>query len=287
MERVVMRKEYVVKEECILKDFLDKNMTDISKHKRKGLLTNGVIEVNGIVRTKYNYLLKVGDKITLKEKEVPTSLNIIYEDDDIIVVDKPSGVLTIGTDKHEENTLYREVSHYVKQKKASNRIFIVHRLDKDTSGVILFCKNQKLKRMFQDHWNEFVLKREYVGVTEGVPKQRKGTVIQYLKENEQYMVYATSAKEGKKAITNYEVIEENGKYAYVRFQLETGRKNQIRVACKSLGCPLVGDKKYGAKTNPMHRLLLHASMFSCMHPVTHKKLQFSSKIPKKFQKLTK
>lgn len=282
-----MRKEYVVKEECILKDFLDKNMTDISKHKRKGLLTNGVIEVNGIVRTKYNYLLKVGDKITLKEKEVPTSLNIIYEDDDIIVVDKPSGVLTIGTDKHEENTLYREVSHYVKQKKASNRIFIVHRLDKDTSGVILFCKNQKLKRMFQDHWNEFVLKREYVGVTEGVPKQRKGTVIQYLKENEQYMVYATSAKEGKKAITNYEVIEENGKYAYVRFQLETGRKNQIRVACKSLGCPLVGDKKYGAKTNPMHRLLLHASMFSCMHPVTHKKLQFSSKIPTKFQKLTK
>ena len=282
-----MRKEYVVKEECILKEFLDKNMTDISKHKRKGLLTNGVIEVNGVVRTKYNYLLKVGDKITLKEKEVPTSLNIIYEDEDIIVVDKPSGVLTIGTDKHEENTLYREVSHYVKQKKASNRIFIVHRLDKDTSGVILFCKNQKLKRMFQDHWNEFVLKREYVGVTEGVPKQRKGTVIQYLKENEQYMVYATSAKEGKKAITNYEVIEENGKYAYVRFQLETGRKNQIRVACKSLGCPLVGDKKYGAKTNPMHRLLLHASMFSCMHPVTHKKLQFSSKIPQKFQKLTK
>ena len=141
--------------------------------------------------------------------------------------------------------------------------------------------------MFKDHWNELVLKREYVGVTEGIPKQRKGTVIQYLKENEQYMVYATSAKEGKKAITNYEVIEDNGKYAYVRFQLETGRKNQIRVACKSLGCPLVGDKKYGAKTNPMHRLLLHASLFTCIHPVTHKKLQFSSKIPKNFQKIIK
>lgn len=287
MERDIMQKEYVVKEECILKDFLEKNMTDISKHKRKALLTNGVIEVNGKVRTKYNYPLKEGDKITLKEKEVPTSLDILYEDNDIVVVDKPSGVLTVGTDKHEENTLYREVSHYVKQKKASNRIFIVHRLDKDTSGVILFCKNQKLKRMFQDHWNELVLKREYVGVTEGIPKQRKGTVIQYLKENEQYMVYATSAKEGKKAITNYEVIEDNGKYAYVRFQLETGRKNQIRVACKSLGCPLVGDKKYGAKTNPMHRLLLHASLFTCIHPVTHKKLQFSSKIPKNFQKLIK
>ena len=282
-----MRKEYVVKDVCILKDFLDKNMTDVSKHKRKGLLTNGIIEVNGKVQTKYNYPLKIGDKITLKEKEIPTSLNIIYEDDDIIVVDKPSGVLTIGTEKHEENTLYREVSYYVKQKKASNRIFVVHRLDKDTSGVILFCKNQKLKRMFQDHWNELVLKREYVGVTEGVLKKRKGTIIQYLKENEQYMIYETSMKEGKKAITHYEVMEENGKYAYVRFQLETGRKNQIRVACKSLGCPLVGDKKYGAKTNPMHRLLLHASMFSCAHPVTHKKLQFSSKIPKNFQKLTK
>lgn len=287
MERVIMRKEYVVKEVCILKDFLEKNMTDISKHKRKSLLTNGVIEVNGKVQTKYNYPLKVGDKITFREKEIPTSLNILYEDDDIIVVDKPSGVLTVGTDKHEDNTLYREVSYYVKQKKVSNRIFIVHRLDKDTSGIILFCKNQKLKRMFQDHWNELVLKREYVGITEGVPKQKKGTVIQYLKENEQFMVYATSPKEGKKAITNYEVIEENGRYAYVRFQLETGRKNQIRVACKSLGCPLVGDKKYGAKTNPMHRLLLHASMFACIHPVTHKKLQFSSKIPKNFQKLTK
>lgn len=287
MERVIMRKEYVVKEVCILKDFLEKNMTDISKHKRKSLLTNGVIEVNGKVQTKYNYPLKVGDKITCREKEIPTSLNILYEDDDIIVVDKPSGVLTVGTDKHEDNTLYREVSYYVKQKKVSNRIFIVHRLDKDTSGIILFCKNQKLKRMFQDYWNELVLKREYVGITEGVPKQKKGTVIQYLKENEQFMVYATSSKEGKKAITNYEVIEENGRYAYVRFQLETGRKNQIRVACKSLGCPLVGDKKYGAKTNPMHRLLLHASMFACIHPVTHKKLQFSSKIPKNFQKLTK
>lgn len=235
MERVIMRKEYVVKEVCILKEFIEENMKDLSKHKRKSLLTNGVIEVNGKVRTKYNYPLKVGDKITLKEKEIPTSLEILYEDDDIIVVNKPSGVLTVGTDQHEDHTLYREVSHYVKQKKASNRIFIVHRLDRDTSGVILFCKNQKLKRMFQDHWNELVLKREYIGVTEGVPRKRKGTVIQYLKENEQYLVYATSEKEGKKAITHYEVLKENGVNAYVRFDLETGRKNQIRVACKSLG----------------------------------------------------
>lgn len=287
MERVIMRKEYVVKEVCILKEFIEENMKDLSKHKRKSLLTNGVIEVNGKVRTKYNYPLKVGDKITLKEKEIPTSLEILYEDDDIIVVNKPSGVLTVGTDQHEDHTLYREVSHYVKQKKSSNRIFIVHRLDRDTSGVILFCKNQKLKRMFQDHWNELVLKREYIGVTEGVPRKRKGTVIQYLKENEQYLVYATSEKEGKKAITHYEALKENGVNAYVRFDLETGRKNQIRVACKSLGCPLVGDKKYGAKTNPTHRLLLHASLFSCIHPVSKKKFVFSCKVPSDFQKMFK
>ena len=280
-----MSKQYEVKKEIILKDFLNQYMSEYSKHKKKSLLTNGIILVNGKVKTQYNYLLKKGDIISLKEKTIPTTLDILYEDNDIIVVNKEAGILTIGTDKHEENTLYKEVSRYVKMKKASNRIFIVHRLDKDTSGVILFCKDQKLKRQFQDHWNELVQKREYIGITENIPKQKKGTVIQYLKENEKYMVYATNDEGGKKAINHYEVLKSNGKYALVRFELETGRKNQIRVACKSLGCPLVGDKKYGAKENPIHRLGLHASTFVCMHPVTHQLLNFNCKTPKSFYHL--
>lgn len=284
-----MKKEYLVEKETTLKEFIEETWKDLSKHKRKSLLVNGVFQVNQKVQTKYNYPLKKGDMVSMKEKEIETNLDIIYEDKDIIVIDKPSGFLTISTDNRDEPTLYKEVSEYVKKQKLQNRIFIVHRLDKDTSGVILFCKDQKLKRMFQDHWNELVLKREYIGIVEGSPKQKKGCVRQYLKENDAHQVYVTKNKnDGKLAITDYEVIDEMRGYSLIRFELETGRKNQIRVACQSLGCPIVGDKKYGAETNPLKRLGLHASKLVCVHPVTKETFEWKSQknlsFPKKMLK---
>lgn len=286
MGRIDKMKKYIVQKECILKAFIEETMTDLSKHKRKSFLANGIILVNGKVRTKYDYPLKVNDVVSLKDKTVETDLNILYEDKDIIVVDKPAGILTVSTNKMEEVTLYREVSDYVKKQKISNRIFIVHRLDRDTSGVILFCKDQRLKRQFQDHWNDLVLLREYIGVVEGTPNPRKGCIKQYLMEDDHCKVYTTkNTQEGKLAITNYEVLWSTPMNALVKFNLETGRKNQIRVACESIHHPIIGDRKYGAKSSPIKRLGLHASKFVCVHPVTREKMEFESKIPKQFDKI--
>lgn len=215
-------------------------------------------------------------------------LDIIYEDKGIIVVNKEHHLLTISNEKEKEHTLYHEVSDYLKKKNPKNKVFIIHRLDKDTSGVILFAKNQNIKRLYQDNWNNLVKKRGYIAIVEGVVKEKKGTIKSYLVENSTQLVYTTKdTKLGKLAITNYEVIQNNKEYSLVNIEIITGRKNQIRVHMKEFGHPIIGDKKYDSRKNPIRRLGLHANILIIENPITKKDMEFKAKIPKQFNSIFK
>lgn len=202
-------------------------------------------------------------------------LNIIYEDKDIIVVDKEAKLLTIATEKERVRTLYHYVLEYEQNKHKSNRIFIVHRLDKDTSGLVLFAKSEKMKRLLQDNWNNY--KRYYQAVLEGKVKKDKDTIKSYITENKAFISYSTDAKHGTEAITKYELVETKNNFSLVNIQILTGRKNQIRVHMSEMGNPISGDKKYGAKTNIYNRLALHANKLVIINPITKKEMVFESK----------
>ena len=209
-------------------------------------------------------------------------LDIIYEDKEIIVVNKPTHLLTIGTEDEKFNTLYYKVSEYVKKKHKSNKIFIVHRLDKDTSGIVLFAKTQEIKDALQNDWNNLCKTREYTAVVEG-KVEKSGRVEQYLKETKTLLTYVSKDKDGKLAITNYEPIKTSKAYSVVKINIETGRKNQIRVAMNSINHPIVGDKKYGSTKNPVRRVCLHASLLEVKHPFKNYTFKFEAKLPKEFK----
>ncbi len=214
-------------------------------------------------------------------------LDIIYEDKEIIVVNKEAKLLTISTDKVKNNTLYSEVSSYVKKGHPKNKVFIVHRLDKDTSGVILFAKNERLKKAFQDNWDNLVKRREYMALVEG-NNIGKGTIKSYLYETKTLQVISSNnPSRGKLAITEYESIKEGKKYSLVKINILTGRKNQIRVHLSLIGHNIVGDKKYGSLTNPLNRLGLHATKLVIAHPFTKEIMTFESNIPQIFSNLIK
>lgn len=208
---------------------------------------------------------------------------ILYEDKDLIVVSKPAKLLTISTDKEKTHTLYQEVSAYVKKQHPKNKVFIVHRLDRDTSGIVVFAKNEKMKQILQAEWQERALVREYVAIVTGAMPMKKGIIKNYLYEDKTLYVRATSdPKRGKLAITEYEVLAKNKKYSLVKICIKTGRKNQIRVHLKDLGYPIVGDKKYGDKKTSVGRLLLHASYLKLLLP-NGKVLEITARLPKEMQ----
>ena len=210
-------------------------------------------------------------------------LDIIYEDKELLVVNKPDHKLTIASEKNKYNTLYHEAREYVKKQNPKNKIFIVHRLDEQTSGVILFSKSEKLKHLLQDNWDTY--KREYIAIVEGHLPKKKDSLKLYLKESKTLQVYVTNnRKDAKLAITNYEVIKENKDTSVLKIDLETGRKNQIRASLAYIGNPVIGDKKYNAKTNPIKRLGLHANRLIIINPITKKEMEFIAKTPKAFDK---
>lgn len=212
-------------------------------------------------------------------------LDIIYEDKSIIVVNKPSHLLTISTDNEKEKTLFHKVMLYEKRKNKSNKVFIVHRLDKDTSGLVLFAKDEKIKYKLQNNWDKET-KRGYVAVVHGKTKD-SDTLKSYLVETKTLLVHSTPDKKlGKLAITEYKRILENKKLSLLKINIKTGRKNQIRVQLVDNGNQIVGDKKYGEnKFDPLRRLCLHANYLEIVHPVTNKKMVFETEIPKIFLNL--
>jgi tRNA pseudouridine32 synthase/23S rRNA pseudouridine746 synthase/23S rRNA pseudouridine1911/1915/1917 synthase len=220
------------------------------------------------------------------KKYQPRGLSILYEDHDILVVDKMSGLLTISTDKVKENTAYYLLNNYVKKgnQKSKQRIFIVHRLDRDTSGILVFAKNVIAKRYLQDEWQRF--KKIYYAVVQGTLPEKEGVITSYLAENSIYKMYSVDdPKKGKLARTGYKVLRESKKYSLLEIDLLTGRKNQIRAHFSEKGCPVAGDKRYGKKEKGRKRLALHAVSITLLHPHTKEEMTFETRIPAYFNSL--
>lgn len=279
----------IVEKEGELLDYLYKNI-DMPKKRIKQYLTHGSIFVNNNRTTQYNYKLIPGMNIVIdtdnkNKKELP--FNILFEDEHIIVVNKPSGLLTIATAKEKDKTLYHIVREYLVSKNRNARVFIVHRLDKDTSGIVVLAKDEKTKNKLQENWNEYVSLREYVAVVHGKLKKEEDRIVQRLKETKTNLVYISRNDEGKEAITNYKVIKENDNYSELSIKIETGRKNQIRVAMATIGNPIVGDKKYGDSKDKESRLFLHANRLKMYYPEIKKDILFETPIPSEFKKLIK
>ena len=277
--------EEIIKEESELLVFLLKKFNKLSRNNVKNLLTNKQIVVNGKVVTKHDYLLKIGDKVSFEGKKDNFGLKIIYEDELFIAINKPYGLLTVATDKEKEKTAYVEISKYVKQKDKRNKVFVLHRLDKDTSGVLVFCKSEKVKNELQDKWNDLIDRRGYVAVVEGTLKNKNGTFKSYLKEGKNRMVYSSKDRDAKLAITEYVMLKETAKYSLVDINLLTGRKHQIRVHFRDNGNVLVGDKIYGSTCNPLKRLCLHAKEISFKYG--EKAYSFKTDVPQVFRELVK
>lgn len=276
----------VVNKDSELLEYLYEHL-DMPKKRVKQYLVHGAVYVNEDRVTQYNYPLVAGMKIMIdtnskNSRNLPFS--IIFEDNHLLVVNKPSGLLTIATEKEKERTLYHIVRDYVVSKNPHGRIFIVHRLDRDTSGIVLFAKDEKTKNQLQENWNDYVSLREYTAIVCGHPKEESGQIVQYLKETKTNLVYVSPREDGKKAITNYSVLKTNDKYSMLKVTIETGRKNQIRVAFASKKMPILGDKKYGEKSK-VNRLYLHANRLKIYYPVIKKDILFETSIPTEFKKM--
>lgn len=207
-------------------------------------------------------------------------LNIIYEDKYLLIVSKPAKLLTIGNEKEKENTLYHQVLLYLKQKNKNNKVFIVHRLDFDTSGLIIFAKDTKTKLLLQDNWNKVI--RRYMAIVNNKLPKEEDTLKNYLKETKTNLVYVTNdSKNGNLAITSYKKVLEFDKYSLIEIEIKTGRKNQIRVQLSNIGNSILGDKKYGPKTHEQ-RMYLHAYYLKFNHPVTNQILEFEEEVPTAF-----
>lgn len=274
--------QYTVKEEQTILEFLQKINSGWSKKKIKSLMSYRSIFVQKRAVKRLDEKVFVGQMVEIKDtKKIVQDkrLIILYEDQDFIAVDKPAGILSVS-DATKEETMYQIVSHYMKEKNPKNKIFVLHRLDKETSGVLVFAKNEKMKYRMQENWNHLVKEREYIAIVEGFISQQKGTIKTYLVESSTHFVYITkNSKEGKLSITNYEKLKEENGYTWLRINLETGRKNQIRVSLKELHTVVTGDKKYGAQKDPFKRLGLHATKLSFQNPVTKQVITIKSPLP--------
>ncbi|UFH53015.1 RluA family pseudouridine synthase [Spirosoma sp. KNUC1025] len=285
--------QFTVSEPVELMGFLIAQLPHKNRNNIKSLLSNKQILINGKVYTQFNHPLIPGQEVTVLGNRAPETtqyrgLTILYEDSDLIVINKQAGLLSMATNKEKIRTAYSILSDYIKKENPKNRLFIIHRLDRETSGVMMFAKSEKVQRLMQESWNDTTKQRTYIALVEGVPKPKRGTVASYLRESKALIVYSSQNPDyGQLAITNYAVQKSTSDYALLELELETGRKNQIRVHMQDIGHPIVGDTKYGAQTNPIGRLGLHAEVLSFEHPISGKLMQFSAPVPKSFLSMMK
>lgn len=264
--------EIVVKNKDTLLKYLLNNIKNKSKNNIKTLLKNNRVLVNNKVVTKFDYQLENNDVISIDlNYQFKEKFTILYEDKYLLIVDKPYNMLTISTGNNTDSNLYYYVSEYVKSKNKGCKVFIINRLDKDTSGIVFFAKNEKIKYDMQNNWDS--VKRKYIAIVHGITDDN-GVVRSYLKENSNYMVYSSSS--GKLAITEYKKIKSNKEYTLLEIIIHTGRKNQIRVHMKDINHPILGDRKYGIKDNAK-RMYLHSNEVIFNHPITKKEIKINSK----------
>lgn len=276
-----------------LMPFLIESLPEQKRTKIKEMLKHRQVAVNDVPVTQFDTPVTPQDEVKVNfTREFRVFYNrrmqLVYEDDDIIVVNKGYGLLSMGTDKVKEGTAYSILREYLKWKDPRNKLFIVHRLDQHTSGLMMFAKNEQAKETMQHNWNNMVLNRKYLAVVEGKVDPAEGVVKSYLAETSQHEMYSTdNPEEGKLAVTRYKTLKCRNGYTMLEVELDTGRKNQIRVHCKDLGHPIAGDRRYGAKTSPIHRLALHAQTLRFVHPVTRKEMKFETPVPAPFASMVK
>lgn len=284
---------FAVEAPAPLLEFLYAAMPERKKTAVKSLLKYGHVMTAGEVVRQFDHPLTPGMTVSVNFTRpfvvfYNRRVKLVYEDDDIIVINKGYGLLSMGNDKIKDGTAYSIIREYIKTKDPRNKLFIVHRLDQHTSGLMVFAKSIEAKEALQHNWNNMVLRRQYVCVVEGKVLQPQGEVRGLLAENSQHIVYVTDdPKVGKPALTRYSVVKSANGYTLLEVELETGRKNQIRVHMKELGHPIVGDRKYGAKTSPINRLALYAMTLRFVHPITKKLMDFSTPVPNSFQSMVK
>ena len=284
---------YLPQGDTTLLSFLIESMPQRKRTSIKELLKHNQVAVNNIPTTQFDTEIHHGDTIKVNLTRefrlfYHRRIKLVYEDDDIIVVNKGYGLLSMGTDRVKDGTAYSIVRDYIKWQDPRNKLFIVHRLDRDTSGLMMFAKNEQAMETMQHNWNNMVLNRKYLAVVEGKVEQESGSVRSYLAETSQYEVYSTqNPDEGQLAVTRYRTLKCKNGYTLLEVELDTGRKNQIRVHMKDLGHPIAGDRKYGAKSSPIHRLALHAQTLRFVHPVTRREMNFETPIPTSFASMVK
>lgn len=282
----------IVEENATLLPILFAHFADRSKTTVKSYLAHRQVSVNGCITTQFDTPLKPGDRVEVnfghaREAVNHPMLRIVYEDDDLIVVEKRNGLLSVATDKQIMRTAYSILSEHVKQEDVRNKIFVLHRLDRETSGLMMFAKSEEVKVKIQSRWEETVVERKYFAVVEGVVEKSEGVISTYLTESKAMKVYVTAKEEGKIANTGFRVLKRSSKndVTLLELELETGRKNQIRAHLEFVGHPIIGDKKYGSKRALIGRVALHAGVLSFIHPVTGVRHDFSTPIPRKFTEL--
>ncbi len=281
---------YTVAQPTTLLPFLLSSVKGKSRNNVKSLLSRRLVAVDGVPASRFDTPLAPGQQVAILPSSAPRAdalpFPILYEDEHLIVVNKPAKLLSVATDKEKARTAYHMVTDYVKARRVGDRIFVLHRLDRDTSGVLMFARDPETKELFQSHWNEMVTRRGYLAVVEGTPRPDRDTIRSFLVETDTHLSFSGAPGKGaKEAITSYQVVKTGGGYALLDINIETGRKNQIRVHMKELGHPVAGDKQYGARTNPIGRLCLHANELSFTHPVTGEQITFKAKMPRDFNRV--
>jgi 23S rRNA pseudouridine1911/1915/1917 synthase len=284
-----MMKVKITRETSLLEHLLGE-LQSASKTTVKNRIVHGNVRVNGKMVTNPATVLKVGDSVeyvkqAVKINKIKPPYQVLFEDDAILVAVKPAGLLTIGDRGLGGTSFYQQMQAYVKENsKGKERLFVVHRLDREVSGILLFAKSEKVQEEIKNHWMD--TKKLYYALVEGQPKEDKGTVRSWLAEGRDQRVYSVKVQEGAKlGITHYRVMDRTPDYALLEVELETGRKNQIRVHLSEMGCPVVGDRRYGADSQYERRIRLHAFYLSIRHPVTGNLIDFKSKMPKGFIEL--
>lgn len=282
---------YVVTEESPLLEYLMETLDD-SRTKIKAILQGRGIKVNGKIVTQYNFPLKPGMKISVSRRKENNTfkskyLKIVYEDRWIIVIEKNRGILSMAAG-HSSLNVKTVLDDYLHKSRQKCSIHVVHRLDRDTSGLMIYAKDYETEQILEHNWHNIVYDRRYVAVVSGEIVEDGGTISSWLKDNKAYITYSSQTDNGGKfAVTHFNVLARTTEHTLVEFKLETGRKNQIRVHSADIGHPVCGDTKYGNGDNPLPRLCLHAYILCFYHPVTGERLEFETPIPASFNKLFK
>lgn len=285
-------KTYIVAEETTLLPFLIKSMPDLSRTEVKSMLKYKHIAIKGSAITQFDTPLLPGDTVDVNMSRSfyqfkNPQVKILYEDKWMVVISKASGLLSVANANVREKNAFEIVRDYVRHDDPDAELFVCHRLDQYTSGILVFSKDKEMMLELRANWDYYVKERKYMCVTENIPEHVEDTIESLLMQNDRMQVFSTSNEDkGRLAITHYKVIQSRGRYALLDVEIFTGKKNQIRVHMSEMGCPIAGDTKYGAQTNPMRRLMLHNYRLMFIHPVTGEQMRFSLPVPVVFKKIT-